>query len=125
MSDFRTPLSKARGLGSAKSGVGHYISIRVAAIALLILIPVFTYAMVTLPAGDYDTARAFVASPLGALILLATLTAALYHMRLGMQVVIEDYITKSGTKSLLLVANTLITGAAWLAVLYSTLRLAA
>ena len=125
MSDYRTPLSKARGLGSAKSGVGHYISIRVAAVALVLLIPAFIYAIVTLPSGDYETARGFVASPLGALLMLATLTAALYHMRLGMQVVIEDYISKPGTKSLLLIANTLIAGAAWLAVLYSTLRLAA
>ena len=125
MSDFRTPLSKARGLGSAKSGAGHFMAVRVTAVALLFLVPLFVYALAKLSSGDYETVHGFVASPLGALLVLATLTATLYHMRLGMQVVIEDYIHVPNTRALLLIANTLITGAAWLAVLYATLRLAA
>lgn len=124
MADFRTPLSKARGLGAAKSGVGHFVTARVSAIALVILIPIFIAAIVKLPSGDYETASAFVGSPVGALIMLLTLTAGLYHMRLGIQVVVEDYIYRPITKALLLIANTLICGAAWLAVLYSVLSLA-
>ena len=108
MADFRTPLAKARGLGSAKSGVGHFIAQRVSALALVILVPLFVWAVASLPGADYASAYAFVGSPYGAILTLLTLTAALYHMRLGLQVVIEDYIHKPMSKALLLIANTLI-----------------
>ncbi|MFW5660834.1 MAG: succinate dehydrogenase, hydrophobic membrane anchor protein [Oceanicaulis sp.] len=125
MKDYRTPLSKARGLGSAKSGVGHFVGQRVSAVALAILIPIFVWAIATLPGGDYDSARAFVGSPLGALIFVLALSAAFFHMRIGLQVVIEDYIHKPATKMVLLVANTLIAAGLWLAMIYSVLAIAA
>lgn len=124
MSDFRTPLSRARGLGAAKSGVGHFIGQRVSAIALVILIPVFLWSVITLPSGGYEAARDWIASPLGALVLLLTLSAAFYHMRLGVQVVIEDYIHKPATKHLLLIANTLIAAGFWIATLYAVIMTA-
>ena len=123
--DSRTPLSKARGLGSAKSGVGHFIAQRVSAIALIFLIPIFIVSLVRLPGYDYESAKNFVGSPVGALIMLSTLTAALYHMRLGLQTVVEDYISKQSTRSLLLMFNTFIAAAAWLVILYSIITLAA
>ena len=124
MADFRTPLARARGLGAAKSGVGHFIAQRVSAIALLILIPVFLWSVVSLPSGGYEAARDWIASPLGALVMLLTLTAAFYHMRLGLQVVIEDYIHKPATKHLLLIANTLIAAGLWIAALYAVIMIA-
>ncbi len=125
MSDFRTPLARARGLGAAKSGVGHFIAQRVSAIALLILIPVFLWSVVTLPSGGYEAARDWIASPLGALVMLLTLTAAFYHMRLGLQVVIEDYIHKPATKHALLIANSLVSAGLWIAALYAVIMTAA
>lgn len=125
MSDFRTPLARARGLGAAKSGVGHFIAQRVSAIALLILIPVFLWSVVTLPSGGYEAARDWIASPLGALVMLLTLTAAFYHMRLGLQVVIEDYIHKLATKHALLIANSLVSAGLWIAALYAVIMTAA
>lgn len=124
MADFRTPLARARGLGAAKSGVGHFIAQRVSAIALLILIPIFVWSVIALPSGGYEAARDWIASPLGALVMLLTLTAAFYHMRLGLQVVIEDYIHKAATKHLLLIANTLIAAGLWLAALYAVIAIA-
>ena len=124
MSDFRTPLAKARGLGSAKSGVNHFIAQRVSALALVILIPLFVWSIASLPSADYATAYAFVASPYGAILTLLTLTATLYHMRLGLQVVIEDYIRKPVSRALLLSANTLITAGLWVAALYAVLAIA-
>ena len=56
MSDFRTPLARARGLGSAKSGVGHFIAQRVSALALVVLIPLFVWSIASLPSADYETA---------------------------------------------------------------------
>lgn len=125
MSDFRTPLARARGLGAAKSGVGHFIAQRVSAIALLVLIPVFLWSVAVLPSGGYEAARAWVGSPLGALVMLLTLTAAFYHMRLGLQVVIEDYIHKPATKHVLLIANTLAAAGFWIVALYAVITIAA
>lgn len=125
MADFRTPLARARGLGSAKSGVSHFIAQRVSAIALLVLIPVFIWQVAAHAGAGYPEARAWLASPVGAVVVFATLTAAFYHMRLGLQVVIEDYIHKPGTKIALLVGNTLLTAGLWLVTAYSLLRIAA
>ena len=124
MSDFRTPLAKARGLGAAKSGVGPFIAQRVSAVALLILVPIFTWSLAKHGFADYDAARDWIASPLGAIVTLLTLTAAFYHMRLGLQVVIEDYIQAPGPKIALLLANTLLVAGLWLATLYAVLSVA-
>lgn len=124
MSDFRTPLARARGLGSAKSGVSHFIAQRVSALALVILIPLFVWSIASLPSADYETARAWIGSPLGAILTLLTLTATFYHMRLGLQTVIEDYIHKPVTKAFLLSANTLIAAGLWIAALYAVLAIA-
>lgn len=124
MADFRTPLSRAKGLGSAKSGVHHFITQRVSAVALLILIPIFLWQVVALPAGDYETAQAWLASPVGALVMLLTLTAAFYHSRLGLQVFIEDYIANPTTKHILLIFVTLVAAALWLATLYAIIMIA-
>lgn len=124
MTDFRTPLARARGLGAAKSGVGHFIGQRVSAIALVLLIPVFLWSIVALPSGGYEAAQAWLGSPLGALVMLLTLTAAFYHMRLGLQVVVEDYIHKPATKHVLLIANTLIAAGFWIAALYAVIMIA-
>jgi len=124
MADFRTPLARARGLGSAKSGVGHFIAQRVSALALVVLIPLFVWSIASLPSADYASARAWIGSPFGAILMLLTLTATFYHMRLGLQVLIEDYIHKPVTKALLLSANTLTAAGLWVAALYAVLAIA-
>lgn len=124
MSGLRTPLSRAKGLGSARTGSGHFIAQRVSAVALIVLVPAFVWMIARLPSLDYDSARAMIASPPGALVTLLTLTAAFYHMRLGLQVVIEDYITTPVTRAALLIANTLIAAGLWLAALYAILVIA-
>jgi succinate dehydrogenase / fumarate reductase membrane anchor subunit len=125
MSDLRTPLAKARGLGAAKSGAGHFIAQRVSAVALILLVPIFTWSLAKHGFGDYDAAIGWIGSPLGAIVTLLTLTAAFYHMRLGLQVVIEDYIHKPGTKIALLLLNTFVAAGLWLATLYAVLSVAA
>jgi succinate dehydrogenase / fumarate reductase membrane anchor subunit len=102
---IRTPLGKVRGLGAAKEGVHHFIALRVAAIALLFLVPWFLISLLGAVRGGYDGATDFIADPLNAVLILLTVGAALYHMRLGMEEVIEDYIGKPFTKFLLLILN--------------------
>ncbi|MEL6257932.1 MAG: succinate dehydrogenase, hydrophobic membrane anchor protein, partial [Pseudomonadota bacterium] len=95
--NLRTPMGQVRGLGSAKEGVTHHIRQRVSALALIVLVPWFLYSMITATNAGYEGAVVWLSQPLNAFLMVFTLGAAFYHMRLGMQVVIEDYIGKSGT----------------------------
>ena len=114
MSDtMRTPLGQVRGLGSAKDGVGHFIKQRGSAIVLAFLVPWLLLNILNIASKDnvetrYAAAHSFIGSPLSAVLILITIGAALYHMRLGVQVVIEDYITRHVTKLALLLLNTLV-----------------
>lgn len=121
--DFETPTARARGLGSAKSGTEHHIRQRVSAIALIFLVPWFLISVINAAGTDYATARAWVEQPWNAILLVLTFSAAFYHMRLGMQVVIEDYIHKSGTKSFLLIANTFLAVALFAVTVLSVLNI--
>ncbi len=91
MSDTRTPLSRARGLGSAKEGVHHWWMQRVTAIALIPLVVWFAISLVMLSGADYAVARAWIGSPLVMVLLTLTIVVGLYHGQLGLQVVWEDY----------------------------------
>ena len=95
-----------RGLGSAGTGTQHHIRQRVTALALIFLVPWFVYSIIVACKAGYEGALTWAAQPVNAILLILTLSAALYHMRLGIQVVIEDYIAKSGTRQALLILNT-------------------
>ena len=108
---MRTPLGNVRGLGSAKDGVNHFIKQRVTAIALVFLIPWFFISLFASMSGDdaatrYQAAVTWIANPLHAVLSLLLIGAGSYHMRLGLQVVIEDYITGHGMRIFLLILNT-------------------
>lgn len=104
MSDLRTPLARARGLGSAREGVKHWWAQRLTAIALIPLVVWFAISLVMLSAADYDIARAWIGSPLVMVLLILTIVIGLHHGQLGLQVVIEDYIHGDGWKLALIVA---------------------
>ena len=89
---MRSPLGKARGLGSAKDGVHHWWFQRLTAIALVPLTLYFIWLLLCLMGLDQLTARAMVAKPLNASLLAAFIIALFLHAQLGLQVVIEDYI---------------------------------
>ncbi len=90
--DFRTPLSRARGLGSAQSGVSHWWWQRVTAILLVVLVPWLIGLLVSLLGTDLEAARVAIARPWNVIALAAFVVAAFWHAKLGMQVVIEDYV---------------------------------
>lgn len=121
---IRTPLGKVRGLGSAKHGAGHFIAQRVSAIALLFLVPWFMISLIGAVRGGYDGALAFIADPVNAVLILLAVGAALYHMRLGMPVVVEDYIGRKSTKAVLLILNTFICVALFAIAAYAVLKIA-
>lgn len=91
MDDRRTPLARARGLGSAKDGVGHWWAQRLTAIALIPLVAWFAVSLVMLSGADYAVVRAWIGSPLVMVLLILTIGVGLHHGQLGMQVVLEDY----------------------------------
>jgi len=103
MDDLRTPLARARGLGSAKDGVGHWWAQRLTAIALIPLVVWFAVSLVMLSGADYTVVRAWIGSPLVMLLLVLTIGVGLHHGQLGMQVVIEDYVGNDGWKLALIV----------------------
>jgi len=98
MSDLRTPLSRARGLGSAKDGLHHWWVQRLTAVALIPLVVWFAVSLVMLSSADYDAARAWIGSPVVMVLLILTVVIGLHHAQLGMQVVIEDYVHSEGLK---------------------------
>jgi succinate dehydrogenase / fumarate reductase, membrane anchor subunit len=102
---FRTPLSRARGLGAAKHGVGHFIAERVSGMALLPLGLWGVFAAVRLAGKDWALATAWVAQPLNAVLLGLLIVVGFYHLRLATQVVIEDYVYGFVSKSALLLLN--------------------
>jgi succinate dehydrogenase / fumarate reductase membrane anchor subunit len=102
MAGYRTPLSQARGLGSAHHGAGHWITQRVSAIALVPLTLWGAFGVLRLAAGDYGAAIAWVSEPVNAVLMALLIAVSFWHMQLGLRVVIEDYVhTKLGKLSLL------------------------
>ncbi|HSN17460.1 MAG TPA: succinate dehydrogenase, hydrophobic membrane anchor protein [Gammaproteobacteria bacterium] len=89
---FRSPMGTARGLGSAKSGFGHWWGQRVSALALIPLSLWFAGSVLSLSHADYSTVVIWMHTPWVAVLLSLFLITLLYHAYLGVQVVIEDYV---------------------------------
>jgi len=102
-SDLRTPLSRARGLGSAKEGVHHFWAQRITAVALIPLVAWFAISLIMMSGADYAVVRAWIGSPAVMVLLVLTIVIGLHHGQLGLQVVIEDYVHNDGVKLALIV----------------------
>ena len=90
--DLRTPSGRARGLGSGKTGTGHWWQQRITAVALMLLVPWLIGLLVSLVGADLFTVREVVARPWNAILLAAFVIAMFWHLQQGLQVVIEDYV---------------------------------
>jgi succinate dehydrogenase / fumarate reductase membrane anchor subunit len=105
MNDFRTPLKRVSGLGSAQSGTEHFWAQRVTGLANLVLLLFVLYSGVTLAGEPLSAVRDYFASPVAAALAVLFALSASYHMRIGMQVIIEDYIHAPASKLTLLLLN--------------------
>lgn len=102
---MRTPLSKVRGLGSAKDGTGHFWHQRLTAVANVPLIIFFAWQLASLSGKSYGAVIERMSSPWVATVMLLVVLSGVYHMKLGMQSIIEDYIHDETSKILLLICN--------------------
>ena len=119
-----TQLGRVRGLGTAKSGTGHWWQQRVTAIANLVLMAWFIVSLVRLPNLEYQTVVAWLQQPIAAIPLLLLIASVFYHFRLGVQVMLEDYIHHEGNKVLaMMLLNFYVVALAFTAV-FSVLKIA-
>ena len=95
---MQTPLARARGLGSAKSGLSHWWHQRLTAIAMVPLVVASLVVVALIGQADYDSALALMANPLVATLLLILVLVGFFHAALGLQVVIEDYVSQEGIR---------------------------
>jgi succinate dehydrogenase / fumarate reductase membrane anchor subunit len=120
---MRTPLAKVRGLGSAKDGVHHWWMQRMTAVALALLTPWFLWQLVALMDVPHPQLRHMLGDPRRALPMLAFVLALFWHARLGVQVVIEDYVHTRWMEIALQVLNTFACAGGALVCVYSIVRI--
>jgi succinate dehydrogenase / fumarate reductase, membrane anchor subunit len=124
MKSLRSPLGHVAGLGSAKSGVHHWWWQRLTSIALVPLAVWFTISLLSLPSLDHATLLAWMSQTWTALLLIVLVLVASYHSQLGVQVVVEDYVHNTGTKTLTLVILTFVHALLAIAGVFAVLKVA-
>jgi len=120
---MKTPFARVRGLGTAHSGTEHFWMQRLTGVANLPLVIAFLVVIVSLAGSSQASVIARLSNPFIAMILLAALISVLLHMRIGMQVIIEDYVHTELRKIALLMINTFFTLAIGIAAAYAILKI--
>ena len=120
---MRTALGRVRYLGSARSGTTQSWHMRLTSAALVPLTIAFVWLMLSLVGKNYNSVRSTLGNPFPAILMLLFLVAAIYHMQLGMQVIIEDYIHAEQAKTWSLIANKFFAICVGLACVYAVLRI--
>ncbi|WP_075216550.1 succinate dehydrogenase, hydrophobic membrane anchor protein [Mongoliimonas terrestris] len=123
-SSMRTPLAKVRGLGSAREGTEHFWRQRLTAVSNLFLTTFFVGLVLALQTGTYADVLATLGNPLVAILLIGMMISVSIHMRIGMQVIIEDYVHEEGWKVVALGANTFFTAFIAIASVFALLKIA-
>lgn len=93
-----TPIGRVRGLGSAGSGAGHWWHERLTSVSTLILFIWLLVSLLRLPNLDHGTVTEWLRSPIAAVPMLLLIVSTFWHLKLGMQVIIEDYVHEEGLK---------------------------
>ena len=120
----RTSLSVVEGSGAAHAGTAHFWRQRVTAAALALLSIWFAWAVLSHIGADRDSALAFLRMPVNAILMGLFVVVAAIHMALGIQVVIEDYIQREGSKIALLLLNQFFAWVVAAASLYALAKIA-
>ncbi len=121
---IQTPLSRARGLGSARDGSTHWLHQRVTAIANLILMPWLIWSVVNMQGWTHADVSAWLQNPINAILMILATISVFYHAALGCQVVVEDYIHNEGFKFAKLIGMKLFFTACAVACVFSIVKIA-
>jgi len=121
---LRSPLRKVLGLGTAREGASHWWSQRVTAVALLVLTLWFACSLLRLQDFGYPVVAAWIGKPLNAVLLVLLVSTMAWHSQLGVQVVVEDYVTGKGTKIVTMLLLNFIHIALAVAGVFAVLRIA-
>lgn len=105
---MRSPLGRVRGLGSAKSGSGHYWAQRLTAVGLVPLVLWFVISIIGLAGADFAVFQAWLGNPFNATLMLLLVLAGVWHGVLGVQTVVEDYVHTESSKWALLIGARLV-----------------
>jgi succinate dehydrogenase membrane anchor subunit len=124
MKSMRTPLGRVRGLGSAKSGTEDFWRQRLTAMANIPLVIAGVVIVISLVGRNHAAAAQILGSPLIAILMLLFVLSVTYHMRIGMQVIIEDYVHEEKSKLALIVLNTFYAITVALVAAFAILKLA-
>jgi succinate dehydrogenase / fumarate reductase membrane anchor subunit len=116
-------MAKVRGLGSARAGTQSFWHQRLTGLLLVPLSIAFVWVLLAAQHHDYDTVRALVAHPVVSILMLLFVLSGAYHMRIGVQVIIEDYIHREATKIVALVLNNMFSLVVGLACVYAVLKI--
>lgn len=123
-SSLRTPLARVRGLGSSRNGVHHWWLQRLSAVILVPLVLWFAVSLLSVAHADHATMKAWVSRPFNTALLVVLLTTMFWHARLGLQVVIEDYVHEDLVKLGVLLAMNLVVIVAGATAVISVLKIA-
>ena len=123
MSDLRSPLSRARGLGSAREGTGHFWHQRLTSLLLVPLVLWLGFSLASMPV-DHATLVGWIAQPLVTVALVLLIPVVFYHAKLGLQVVIEDYVASHAKRTATLLLSNLVCLLSGLVGVVSVLKIA-
>ena len=123
MSNMQTPMKRMRGSGPAGAGTSHFWIQRLTAVANVPLVLFLIALLLTRTGADYATARSSIANPFVAIPLLLLVLSGVWHMCLGMQSIIEDYVHGSGITVVMLILNILFSATIAVACLYAVLKI--
>jgi len=123
MREMRTPLGRVRGLGSAKTGTEDFWHQRLTAMANIPLVIAGVVIVISLVGRNHAAAAQILGSPLIAILMLLFIISVTFHMRIGMQVIIEDYVHEETSKIALIMLNTFYTVAVALVSAFAILKL--
>jgi succinate dehydrogenase / fumarate reductase membrane anchor subunit len=120
---LQTPLARVRGLGAARSGTAHFWQLRLTSVASVPLTIAFVIIVVSLLGRNHAAVVQILGSPLVAIIMLLFIVTNVYHMWLGMQIIVEDYVHHELAKLSMLMVNTFFCVLVAIASLYALLKL--
>ncbi|MEM8570523.1 MAG: succinate dehydrogenase, hydrophobic membrane anchor protein [Pseudomonadota bacterium] len=121
---YRTDRQRVSGLGSAKEGVHHFWTQRVTSIALIPLIIFFVFPFARNLGGSYESVVATYSNPFNAIVAVLFILVVFRHLQLGLQVIIEDYVSAKATRTVALLLNVLFTWGASLVGVFAILKIA-